>query len=350
MSGCLDKSEIRRKVIGLGDNSYKKSYYPQLQSQIGELTEQKNLLEKANAELTYTLDALKRTQESLAVNENKYHTLFENAGDAILIIDAASFELADYNMKAMAFLGFQSKDDIIVRNIFYYMPECQPNGRNSEEYAKEVLEKVINGEPTVLEWEIRKVDGRIAICDVSLISIEIEGEYQVQTIIRDITDLRKLEYQQAMSTIRSVENERIRFSKELHDGIGPILSTIKLYLDCLEEECESERHRLVLNKANFSVGEATKAIKEIAYDLSPHILVNYGVASAVRNFIDNIKLTSLLEVNFTCNECDRLHSDIEIMLYRVVTELLNNTIKHANATKVNIEIEKHNKSLKFKLL
>ncbi|MCW3807803.1 hypothetical protein [Plebeiibacterium marinum] len=109
MSGCLDKSEIRRKVIGLGDNSYKKSYYPQLQSQIGELTEQKILLEKANAELTYTLDALKRTQESLAVNENKYHTLFENAGDAILIIDAASFELVDYNMKAMAFLGFQKQ-------------------------------------------------------------------------------------------------------------------------------------------------------------------------------------------------------------------------------------------------
>jgi len=89
------------------------------------------------------------------------------------------------------------------------------------------------------------------------------------------------------------------------------------------------------------IEEAIKSIREISNNLSPHILNNFGLNKAMRNFINKINYSDTIQIKFNSNfEDDRFESNTEVVLYRVLCELINNTLKHAEATLISISLEK----------
>jgi signal transduction histidine kinase len=147
-----------------------------------------------------------------------------------------------------------------------------------------------------------------------------------------------------IAIINTEEQERKRFAKDLHDGLGPILSTIKMSLSSLTGKIKDQTGNKVLANANHLINEAINTIKEISNNLSPHILSNFGLASAINAFATKINQTKTIEIDFKSNmKNQRLSNDKEVVIYRAACELINNSIRHSEASKIEIELNKHEK-------
>ncbi len=144
--------------------------------------------------------------------------------------------------------------------------------------------------------------------------------------------------------INTEENERRRFAKDLHDGLGPILSTVKMSVSSLSDRINDLDGIDILNNTNHLVNEALNTIKEVSDNLSPHVLSNFGLASAISAFTTKINQTGTVEIDFKSNmETRRLENDKEVVIYRAACELINNAIRHSGASRIEIELNKHEK-------
>lgn len=144
--------------------------------------------------------------------------------------------------------------------------------------------------------------------------------------------------------INTEENERKRFAKDLHDGLGPLMSTVKMSLSALDERINDPPGNVILSNTNHLVNEAINALKDISNNLSPHILSNFGLSSALSAFTAKINQTRAIEVEFKSNmEALRLDSEKEVVLYRAACELINNSIRHSGASRIEVELNKHEK-------
>lgn len=146
--------------------------------------------------------------------------------------------------------------------------------------------------------------------------------------------------------INTEENEKQRFAKDLHDGLGPLLSNLKMSVSALEVIQNREEMDEILDNMKSVAQEAINSIKEVSNNLSPHILENFGLFKALEVFIAPIESSSKIhfELNVNFNR-QRFPYNTEIALYRIITELINNTLKHAEATEVAIDILKENENL-----
>jgi len=144
--------------------------------------------------------------------------------------------------------------------------------------------------------------------------------------------------------INTEENERRRFANDLHDGLGPLLSTVKMSISSLTGKVNDPTGIDILNNTNHLVIEALNTIKDVSNNLSPHVLSNFGLASAISTFTTKIRQTGVVEIDFKSNmENQRLENDKEVVLYRAVCELINNSLRHSGASRIEIELHKHKK-------
>jgi len=157
-------------------------------------------------------------------------------------------------------------------------------------------------------------------------------------------DRMKTEKRVISAIINTEENERKRFAKDLHDGLGPLMSTIKMSLSALGEKIKDPTDTVILNNTNHLINEAINTLKDISNNLSPHVLSNFGLSSALSAFIAKINQTRAIEVEFKSNmENARLESEKEVVMYRAACELINNSILHSGASRIEIELNKHEK-------
>ncbi|MDX9726847.1 MAG: histidine kinase [Bacteroidales bacterium] len=144
--------------------------------------------------------------------------------------------------------------------------------------------------------------------------------------------------------INTEEKERKRFAKDLHDGIGPLMSTVKMSLSALGGKITDPAGKVVLDNTNHLINEAINTLKDISNNLSPHMLSNFGLSSALSAFIAKINLTKVIEIDFKTNmESVRLETDKEVVVYRAACELINNSVRHSGASRIEIDLNKHEK-------
>lgn len=164
-----------------------------------------------------------------------------------------------------------------------------------------------------------------------------------------VNSLRRLNYQRKLTerrilttVLRTEEKERLNFSKELHDGLGPLLSSAKMSLGELAKRCtDSEDAELIANTSHV-IDEAIRSIREISNKLSPHTLSTFGLARAVSNFVNKtvtINSGRNIEIRFDTNlKTERFDPNIEVILYRVIGELINNSMKHSGASLIELSM------------
>jgi signal transduction histidine kinase len=115
-------------------------------------------------------------------------------------------------------------------------------------------------------------------------------------------------------------------------------------LSSLKPKISDAAGTAILNNTNLLVNESISTIKDISNNLSPHVLTNFGLSSAINAFTRKINQTKALEIDFKSNmENQRLENDKEVVIYRAVCELINNSISHSGASKIEIELNKHEK-------
>jgi signal transduction histidine kinase len=154
--------------------------------------------------------------------------------------------------------------------------------------------------------------------------------------IRKVSEARILN-----AIIQTEERERKRFAKDLHDGLGPILSTAKMSLSALQRWEHPERNGKIIKNTSELIDEAIDSLKEITDNISPHILSDFGLESMLNSFINKINYTGEIQVDFNSNlKGQRFISEAEVILYRCICELINNTIRYAQAKKIILNIFK----------
>lgn len=157
---------------------------------------------------------------------------------------------------------------------------------------------------------------------------------------------REYENKLLTTAIETEEHERRRFAKDLHDGLGPILSSVKLSLTALDSAQTPTQKQKILDNVKLMVNEGIRGIKEISDNLSPHVLQNFGLEIALQNFINKVCFDGSIDIEFENNfEALRLNENTEIVLYRVACELINNTLKHSEASKAELKLFKNDRQV-----
>ena len=275
-------------------------------------------------------------QEELQKRELLYRTLFEQINDSILIVNGT--QIIEYNNVAKRMYSGIEKN--LLDNVPYVNLDDRVIEYDDSVDLHLTIQDAINKKVDTFEWIHKLPHGKDPIYTlVNILPLKELGADYYMIVERDITDRKRNQNLVLNSIIQTEENERKRISSDLHDGIGPILTTIKLYTQALLDAPTAEKQNVIKDKLINIVEEEVSSISEISFNISPHILVNYGIVAAVESFIKKFNITEKLQIEFKHNNVKRIVENKEITIYRLFTELINNTLKHANATRIQFTIE-----------
>ncbi|MDE5422469.1 sensor histidine kinase [Ancylomarina sp. DW003] len=161
-------------------------------------------------------------------------------------------------------------------------------------------------------------------------------------IARLMDSLVKAERQILSNTMDVEQRERKRIAMDLHDGLGAILSSVGMYSKILEKELienkpASEKLKHITNLSN----QALLVVGEVINNLNPSILNRYNIVESLEKLC--VKINSIGEMNIEFDSSKfigEMTKSTEVMLYRISGELLNNSLKHANANKASIHLSR----------
>ena len=153
----------------------------------------------------------------------------------------------------------------------------------------------------------------------------------------------KIERQQVQlqAVLQGEERERKRLATDLHDGLGQLLSTIKLNVSGFQHELDTEggNPKDALDTSLGLIDEAVGELRNISHNLMPSALLQLGLVPALDELVTKINRSGQIEVRLqTFGMESRLSDSLEITLYRVVQELLNNVLKYAKASSISVQL------------
>jgi len=161
-------------------------------------------------------------------------------------------------------------------------------------------------------------------------------------------ELQKIKQDHRISMLSAMlegqEQERTRLARDLHDGLGGLLSSIKIELSQVAGQ-PNQQMKTGVERTLSHLDDAVNELRRIARSLMPEILMKYGLAEATREFCKNLKETG---VNLICqvfNYTDSMPQEKQVVLYRIIQELVNNAVKHAAADQILVIIQQSGDTL-----
>lgn len=137
--------------------------------------------------------------------------------------------------------------------------------------------------------------------------------------------------------IKEITKQKIAY--ELHDRLGVMLATIKLYVGIEEEKSENENSKNNLGKSISLLQKSIDEVRAISSELASPTLEKFGINIAINELVRSINQTNSLKVEYNFSQQTKLDSQLKINVYRIVQELLSNAIRHSNANKVHLKLE-----------
>ncbi len=168
-------------------------------------------------------------------------------------------------------------------------------------------------------------------------SEKLLADEKVNTLLKD------QELKSVSDMLEVQEQERKRIAADLHDRLGSMLSTVKLYFNSVEEQIDhlKTQNREQYHKATTLLDEACDEVRKISHNLVSGELIKFGLVSALHQLKVTLNDTGKITMHVLAFGMEsRLETATEISLYRVIQELMNNILKHAKATEVTIQLNK----------
>ena len=148
--------------------------------------------------------------------------------------------------------------------------------------------------------------------------------------IKDL--LRQKESEALQSIIIGRDNERKRIAEEVHNHLGSLLATIKVNINSIDDE-SSGQYRTI----STLIDQACEDVRNMSHSLNMGISPDFGLVPALQDLVDHIERSRGLEIEFGAAMQDsELDPEFEILVYRIIQELVSNVLKHANATQLSI--------------
>ncbi len=167
-----------------------------------------------------------------------------------------------------------------------------------------------------------------------------------QQRIKELIREKELEAINAM--VEGQESERLRIARDLHDRLGGTLSIVKMHFKSVEESIEDLKEKNVkqYKEANNLLDEACDEVRKIAHDMASGVLMKFGLIPALNALKETVETAGQLKLNLIdIGLEERLSYHYEINIYRVIQELLTNTLKHAKAKEMSVQLFRKEESL-----
>ena len=270
---------------------------------------------------TDSLKSLAIANQQIAINKN----LYDIANQKLALVDA-HLKLADDSLQLS-----MNKETILQNRL--------------DSTQKEERIKDLNKEKQIQALEVNRKN--IAIVGLSIFAVMVMllgySFYKRRSLQQQATMQAALAQQQQKATIEIInaeEKERKRIAEDLHDGVGQLMTAAWLNLQALKEQTQPNingQYQLI-NKTMLLVDESCKEVRQVSHNMMPNALLRKGLVNAVKEFIGQIN-TGKLSINLQTEELQKaLPSHVETILYRVIQESVNNVVKHAEATQLDISI------------
>jgi PAS domain S-box-containing protein len=211
------------------------------------------------------------------------------------------------------------------------------------ELALQHMQHILKSGGDRFETRYRRKNGRLIEVEVIATSLRLSGNY-IFKFFRDVTERKRAE-EELRSLHRRVievqEAERLRLAFEIHDGINQLIASVKMRLKNVELSLPRLKPaaREILSRCDQLLARALEENRRIARNLRPSDLDDFGLFAACRNFCDEMQLRTNLEIQCRIPaSTKRLPPAIELNLFRIVQEAINNIEKHARAQTIKVQL------------
>lgn len=287
----------------------------------------------------------RQTQRILAASEKRYREIVETAHEGICKVDSANY--ITFSNRAFGRLLGRSEDEILA------LPFEQVLLPEDVEVERELFKRRDTGRLGVREQRLRRSDGTAVWTSVTT-SLLVDDDGQFAGMLRmytDISDRKELERARdnlVRHLVAAQEAERHRVARELHDQMGQHLVGLSLGLNRLAQLSAGSLEVSQITQRLQSVADTmARDIRHLAFELRPASLDDLGLADAVSNYADGLARRFGIEVDVQCERVPRLDTTAETTVYRIVQEALTNVVKHAQAQRLSVILERRGDRLQL---
>jgi len=291
-------------------------------------------VEKKLAEQDTKYNTLKKEQliqtQQLLINKNLYEIANKN-----LLISNSQLQLAEDSLHIIT-----QNETILQNKLDASLKEEKINTLTKEGLQKQLA---LQQQQAAIKQKNNTI---IIITIVAILLLVIAYAFyrkkQLEQKALLVTEQAKQRELLTKAVIDAEEAERKRIASDLHDGIGQLFSAVKMNLNGLLDRVEitKDDDKFLAEKTMALVDESCKEVRVISHKMMPNFLLKSGIASDIRSFIEKIDESSL-KIHFeTKGFAEQLEFNEEVILYRVIQELINNVIKHAQANELHLMLEK----------
>lgn len=280
-------------------------------------------------------DVTDQTQfrQKLRESEKKYKTIFKVIPNPVGIFTYPDRIGLDVNAAFVKVGGIPRKTIIGKQGIYGY---TWANEEERERYFTTIVrdKKVDN-----MEARFHIAGGIIGTFLVSARMVKLDGQTSVIAALQDITKQKNLEHDLISKVIEAEERERQRIATDLHDDLGPMLSSLKLRMEHLRFQKDSPAFGEQYNQNVSLLNDVISQLHSISMNISPHLIEHYGLEAAVRDLCARIGESTGTPISLNSNlHSLRFTSDLELHFYRIISELINNSLKHARGAAITIRL------------
>ena len=279
-----------------------------------------------------------RIEEELQKSEQRYRTLFEQSRDAICITTRDG-KFVDANQAMLDLFGY-TREELLELNVV----EIYRDQADRPRYQREVEQKGY-----VVDWEVRmrKKNGTNIDCLLtSTLVVSDDGKIQgYQGVIRDVTEQRRRDnmHSYLVQVTKAQEEERRRVARELHDETTQALISLCMDIETLSTSMSKNklpvRFLNKLEELRLKTMSIMHDVRRISPELRPDILDRNGLVPALELLADELNHNWNISTHVDKDgEEKQLPAEVELALFRITQEALNNVRKHANATNAIIDI------------
>jgi PAS domain S-box-containing protein len=295
----------------------------------------------------------KQVWDALRENEARKSAIMRVALDAIITINHEG-RIIELN-SAAEHIFTHSRAKLIGENIMEIIPS------SLRPWFQDGLINHFSGEkgPAVgsrIEMPVLRADKSRFYAEFTVTRIKLKGEPTFTVYIRDITQRKRAEEELRslpQRIIKAQEVERSRVARELHDGVNQIIASVKMRIRNVQESLPSFQAatREILGRCDRLLTSALEENRRIAHNLHPADLNNLGFSAACQNLCKEFQSRTSMDVQcrITLPNRDRLPLGIELTLFRIVQEAINNIEKYAHAKTAKLRIGLKNDSIQLKI-
>ena len=286
-------------------------------------------------------------EELMATNISKdyFLNIYNSVTDLIIILDKNQ-NILDINSSVCSLFKIEPKE-VIGKSIYHIIGD-----KKSALSKFEKIEKIETSSTKSYRFE-----GEIDFNNIKIIGVlnssriigRLNNKQGFLIRIQNITESKKTEQRIIQTIVRTEQNEQKRMADDLHDSLAQEVAMAKLMVTNLE--AYGEKNDLNFNKlietSKHILDEAIIHIREICYNLMPSVLIKGNIQIALSELIKKINSQNIIKFHYkSAGDFDKLNSEIEILIFRIVQEFINNSIKHSKAKNVTV-VTKINKDNNF---